>query len=160
MGLWSPDASKRDSDEPAKPPVLGLTPLQIIEWIRGAGYRAQADQADVAIRIDSGIAGYNIHVWCYSCRELTSVCDSIQLSMTINANENIPVATVKSFINDFNIRWRYVTLTMQQTGSIRFVIDFMVEAQTNTALFARYFFLFDGLLQEFRQRSAASFSPK
>jgi hypothetical protein len=156
MTLWSPGPHRdQPQHEPEVAQRISLTPAQIVDWIRSAGFRAQAELTDTIVRIDTGLAGYGVAIHCYAAKDLDQRCDSIQFLMGMNGDETVAVAKVRLFVNDFNARWRFVTVSTNDKGDFFFVLDFLTDETTTTALFARYFQLFDTLLQDFRQRAAA-----
>ena len=153
MALWSP-APRRDSPKP-EPEVLaraGLAPGQIVEFIRSAGYRAQPELVESGIRIDTGVAGYVVSVNCFSTKALNESCSSVQLFVGMTGDENIPVAKVRMFVNDFNNKWRYVKAATNASGDYFISLDFIVDATTTTTTFASYFSLWESLLQNLRQQ--------
>ncbi|MGI3900807.1 MAG: hypothetical protein ACRYF1_09970 [Janthinobacterium lividum] len=146
-------------DQQAVLTTSGLTPLQIMEWIREAGYRAQPELGERMLRIETGLAGYLVNVWCHTVTALDTPCSSIQLAFQLRADPGIDAGVLRSFLNDYNMNWRYVTASLNAHGIITLALDFIVDQFTTTALFAQYFRIFDNLLQDFRLTMRRQFYP-
>lgn len=131
----------------------GLTPGRIMVWVREEGYRAKAELESNMIRIVTGLAGYDVSLWCPRTQNLNHRCEDVFFELRLGVSGTITSEMMKDFINGFNTSIAPATVAaVEASGIIVVRMSFMIDPEASTRLFAKYFNAYDQILQAFRQR--------
>src|SRR5262249_48892705 len=131
--------------EPAAELFSKFKPADLAGILRDAGYRAEVVTENNRSRIRTGMGGYTVVVYLYSCED-DGYCGSLQYSMglTKSASYTLTIA------NKWNQEKRYAKAYLDTNGNLYLEYDLSFRGGVTRETVAAAARLFDDLLGDFR----------
>jgi hypothetical protein len=149
--LLTPAAARSQAKQtpaPAPPPPAVVTkfkPAELATILQNAGYRAEVVFVDSKPRIRTGMSGYNVTIYLYSCEE-DSGCGSI----TFYAGFTKTAQNTLSLANKWNQEKRYVKAYIDTDGDLAMEYDVSFFGGATSDTFKQSANMFENLLASYK----------